>query len=166
MVPNNWYIYYANYYSVTHNKNKSFFQLHKPYYDVFYNLNKSEDLEMQKALWVPQYKSFLSIMSHDIAGNGQNNQSNTGKCKGFIQKKKLLDEALSHPYFATAFEGLRGSHDIGFVDRVLVYLVNHRMYRLLIFCCRIGIILRRFNVSFKGKKGFETNRDGSQRKTY
>ena len=154
MVPNSWYIYYANDYSVTHQKNNSFFQVHKPYYDAFYDLNKSEDLVMQRALFIPQYQSFFSVMHYDIIGEGLTDIFSEEKRKSFFEKKEFLKDVLNHPYFGDAFEGLRGSHDIGFVDRVFVYLVNHRMYRLLIFCCRIGIFLRSIKRKVLGQERF------------
>lgn len=154
MVPNSWYIYYANDYSVTHQKKETFFQMHKHYYDAFIDINRMEDIEMRKLLLVPQYKSFFAVMRCDVIGNEVNEKRTKKRSKSQCEMGRIIDETLSHPYFASAFEGLRGSRAIGFVDRVFVYLVNHRMYRLLIFCCRIGIEFRNIIRRIQGRERF------------
>ncbi len=138
LVPNIWYTYYSNEYSATHINHDCFWSNRESYYDALYRLYKAESIEMQQLLCIPHYREIFDVISIEILENQKNGKGKTRR----LETRKIMGRALSHPLFKEVFGILGSRRDISAVDKVFVYLVNHRRYECLIFCCKTVRILK------------------------
>lgn len=150
-VPNVWYYYYSNDYSCTHRKYDSLFEFRKSFYDAYVELNKSEDEETKKLLWELQYQKIYQIIAADVFDK----YGVFSFFKGINLKKefkKVLENAMDHPFFSEAVKGLGKSKDIDFASRTFIYLLNRKKYGILLLCCLVVRQVRRIKRRIFGRR--------------
>lgn len=122
VVPEMWYIYEQNDFSVMHTKvEQNLWGMKKKYWDELYKLDNKEDDELKDGIRGVYVRSFFSISSNYCRN----------KNLGTREKKDIVQEMLNHPLITTARNELNLKSKIPLSWKIQWLVLKLKFYRLI-----------------------------------